>query len=130
MVPIDAPQLEALLGHSLDEYSSVYLGDRGHGTIHPLNLLQIVLERGVRAELSPIQPVRDGPYKSGDIWVGPYGMIWFYFGKTPDGKKDILINLGGDTLDAGSVQLTDLCDPESEPACVPAMERLYPLPDL
>ncbi len=107
-VSITTQELEEILGRPLDDYNSfsfeiAELYDV-HELMHPKEACQRIVEQGIQHEIKNVYPVREGTYKSGEIWKGAYQTIYFYFGKSLEGR-DIVFNLGGDTPYCGCIEL-------------------------
>ena len=103
MITINKDQLEALVRRPLADYDSDKFPIQ-NGDLQPRELLNRILARGIREELQGLKPVSEGPYKTGEIWYGAYNMIYFYLGRISEGK-DILVCLGGDGSDPGTIHL-------------------------
>ncbi len=124
MRTITQQELESLVGRSLFDYSLFRLEDANipdsHELLEPQLVLQRMLDRGIRSQLGDITSVQAGPYQSGEIWKASYDRLFLYLGKVQNGK-DLLLNLGGDTFDAGSLHITHI-----DSSDVHFVEKLFP----
>lgn len=106
---IDKKELEALLGRKLSDYRciDIFPHQFEHGTVDPLNVLMRILNGGIplKEKDTPPRHVASGYPQSGDIFVGAYNTAYFMLGETADGKRNIFVNLGGDTPDAGTLEV-------------------------
>jgi len=108
-IPIGKEELEGLMHRPLEEYESVnFPHNVGNGVIAPKDILQRILEEGLGESVRYLKPVDEKGYKSGDIFKAADNRFYLYLGRIKSGifeGDDLLINLGGDTIDAGRFEL-------------------------
>ena len=102
MITIKQDELEVLVRRPLTDYNLPHLPLE----LQPSELFKRILARGFGEEL---KPVSEGSYKTGEIWYGAYNFIYFYLGRISEGK-DVLVCLGGDGSDPGTVQVGPISD--------------------
>ena len=103
-VPLSDRELEDIIGRSKTEYESIPFSDVKENVREALNLM---LSNGMPVVLKErFTPVKEGLYKSGDVWMGAYNIVYLYLGqfknKAEDGAGDatpcdVVITVGGDT---------------------------------
>ncbi|MBI4141148.1 hypothetical protein HY485_04900 [Candidatus Woesearchaeota archaeon] len=103
-VPVSDKELEDIIGRNLSEYDSIPFEDIRDNVREALRLITTHgLPKGLKERFTP---VREGSYKSGEVWIGAYDIVYLYLGqfknKPEDGASDaspcdVVITVGGDT---------------------------------
>jgi|GEM_PF-3666799 len=108
MQPVSKEELESLLGRPLADYDITdFPVDFASCMMHPKELVDIILARGIRTEYKDIHAANDGTFKSGEVWLGSYGVVYMYVGQLAP-RRDVLVTLGGDTPDEGLITVDDI----------------------
>ena len=103
-VPVSDKELEDIIGRNPAEYDSIpFEGIRDNVR----EVLSLIKTHGMPKALKErFMTVREGSYKSGEVWEGAYNIIYLYLGqfknKPEDGASDespcdVVITVGGDT---------------------------------
>lgn len=103
METLNGKQLAELIETQPEEYGLFQRECFGHTSI---DICRILGDDEWKTAVPKETTKQETPYRSGDIWMDTtYDIIYLYVGKHPDGKNDVVINLGGDTNAAGMAQI-------------------------
>ena len=121
-VDVDDKNIARLIGVSSIKYKeSFILEDYGLNIIATDALRKT--KQFYRKLPEKLEVVKQGDYKSGDIWLDKsYYICYLYIGKNEEGK-DLTINLGGDTTRLGRLEESIIGHEDSK---IKFDEKIYP----
>ena len=103
---LDQAKLESLLGRPVHEYKQFSIGGDPLGCTpgfaDPYIALSRMIEIGLPPDVAELEPVREGPAKSGEIWEVSSNRYFLFMGRSNKGQ-DYIFAVGGDTPLVGHI---------------------------